>query len=53
MSVAEVTEELEVVDGREETIQELATKIYHQKTREYVEEVLNTFENGNYSSSIF
>ncbi|PGB56851.1 hypothetical protein [Bacillus anthracis] len=52
MAVAEVTEELELVDDREETIQELATKIYHQKTREYFEEVLNTFENGNYRSSI-
>ncbi|WP_166695874.1 hypothetical protein [Bacillus cereus] len=52
MSVAEVTEELEVVHSEEDTIQVLATKIYHQKTREYFEEVLDTYENGNYRSSV-
>lgn len=52
MAALDVTEELEVIHLEENTIQVLATKIYHQKTKEYFEEVLNTFENGNYRSSI-
>ncbi|MDA1850287.1 hypothetical protein PDL09_24265 [Bacillus cereus] len=52
MAVAEVTEELELVDDREETIQELANKIYHHKTKEYFKEVMDTYKNGNYRSTI-
>lgn len=47
-----VAEELKVVDAGEETIQELANKIYHHKTKEYFEEVLDTYKNGNYRSTI-
>ncbi|PEM15197.1 hypothetical protein CN616_22825 [Bacillus toyonensis] len=42
----------EVVHSEEDTIRALANKIHHQKTKEYFEEVLNTFENGNYRSSV-
>ncbi|WP_257133424.1 hypothetical protein [Bacillus wiedmannii] len=34
------------------SIQELAGKIHHHKTKEYFEEVLSSFENGNYRSSV-
>ncbi|MGA5680825.1 hypothetical protein ACPCHR_24490 [Bacillus bombysepticus] len=34
------------------SIQELAEKIHHHKTKEYFEEVLSSFENGNYRSSV-
>ncbi|WP_433775551.1 hypothetical protein [Bacillus wiedmannii] len=51
-SLPDVTEELKIVDVREETIQELTNKIHHQKTKEYFKEVLDTFGNGNYRSSV-
>ncbi|MDO6632875.1 hypothetical protein [Bacillus thuringiensis] len=47
-----VAEELKVVDDKEATIQELANKIHHQKTKEYFAEVLDTFKNGNYRSTV-
>ncbi|MED0944772.1 hypothetical protein ACQCPO_30180 (plasmid) [Bacillus mycoides] len=48
----DIAEEIEVVNSDADTIQVLANKIHHQKTKEYFEEVLNTFENGNYRSSV-
>lgn len=36
----------------EYTIQELAENIYHHKSKKYFEEVLNSFENENYRSSV-
>lgn len=42
----------EIVHTEEETIQALANKIHHQKTKEYFKEVMDTFENGNYRSTV-
>ncbi|MEC1395969.1 hypothetical protein [Peribacillus simplex] len=36
----------------ENTVQELAEMIYHHKTKKYFDEVLNSFENENYRSSV-
>ena len=35
-----------------ETLITLAEKIYHQKTKEYFDEVISSYHNGNYRSAV-